>query len=138
MRVVTALCVVIVALLGLVAAAGAATKHSAIGRLSGRTELDVGCPAVTPHGGCRPWHLYPHASFTVTRLNSTGAAANGTTTTIESDADARFRVKLHPGSYLLTPTPAKGTKGGSSFRVRVKAHSTETTTVRFAPTVPVV
>jgi hypothetical protein len=118
--------------LALLAPTAANAKSARTGRLVGSTELSVGCPVVSQNVTCNPWRLYPHASFTLTRLDASGAAVAGTARTIESNSNARFHIKLHPGSYLITPLAGSVTTGGSTVSVRVKTHKTKTTTVRFA------
>ena len=92
--------------------------------------VKTGCPAQTP-GGCNPWQPFPHAQFTLTRLNADGTSQPGTTRTIESNDNAHFAIRLHPGSYLLQPDAGTDTKGGSPLRLSIKALTATTVTVRY-------
>lgn len=103
------------------AGAGAARRQAATARLTGVTKVDIGCPATTPGGNCNPWRLLPHARFTLARLTASGAVRAGTTRTVESNAEARFGIRLRPGSYLLTPAAGTNTKGGTPVRLHVTA-----------------
>ena len=131
MRVSVAICSAALALLATTASANASARHTLTGRLTGTTKIDAGCPAVTPGGNCNPWQLFPHAQFTVTRLTAGGATLAGTTRTVKSDAGARFRVVLRPGSYLVKPSPGTRTKGGSPLAVHVTTRAATKLTVRF-------
>jgi hypothetical protein len=73
----------------------------------------------------------PHATFTITRLNSAGAQIRSTRRVVTSDANAAFRVVLRAGSYLVKPTPGANTKAGSPHRVRISAGTRTRTIVRY-------
>jgi hypothetical protein len=131
MRIASIICSLTLLLLAVTASANASTRHTLAGRLSGTTKVNVGCPVVTSTGNCDPWRLLPDAQFTITRLNAAGAPVRGKTRTVTSDANSHFSVRLRAGAYLLKPTAGPTTKGGALIHLRVKAHRTTATTVRY-------
>jgi hypothetical protein len=129
MRVAVLICSAVVAVLASTVIATASAERASMGRLSGSTKIYEGCPV--DGGSCQPWHLYPHAQFTIARLTAKGAAVPGSGRIVESNADGRFRVSLVAGSYLVKPKADSTARGGDSLRVRVEADATRRLTVRY-------
>ena len=105
-----------------------------MGRLTGTTKIETDCPV--PSRLCKAWKPYPHARFTVTRLNAAGRFAAGSKRTVRSDARARFHVSLRAGFYLVKPARGTSMSGGNSRSVHVHPGATRTITVRFAVRLP--
>ena len=131
MRKAVVICSATLVWLAVLAPANAAAKHVATGTLAGRTLIGTSCPIAPASGTCDSWKPLPHATFTVTRLNSAGGEIAGTTHTVRSDSRAAFRVVLRVGFYLVKPTPGATTRGGTPRRVHIAAGATTKTTVRF-------
>jgi hypothetical protein len=131
MRLAVAIFASILVSLTVVAPTTAAAKHVATGTLAGRTKIRSSCPVSPPSSSCDSWQPLPHATFTVTRLNSAGAEIAGTTRTVRSNSRAAFRVVLRVGSYIVKPSPRGNTRGGTPHRVHIAARATTKTTVRF-------
>ena len=114
-----------------IAPATATTKH-ATGTLVGLTKINRGCPGpVSPPNECNPWRPLPHATFTITRLNSTGAQIRRTRRVVTSDSNAAFRVVLRTGSYLVKPIPGAKNEAGSPHRVHISVGTRTRTIVRY-------
>jgi hypothetical protein len=130
MRVSAVICSVTLALVAATGFADAATRRAQMGNLAGTTKIAAACPV--PSRLCKSWQPYPHAQFTVTRLNAAGKRLARTTRTVRSDADARFHISLRAGRYVVMPARGVIAKSGGHQRVRVQAGGTRTITVRFA------
>jgi hypothetical protein len=131
MRIAVVICSATLVSLAVVAPASAAAKHVATGTLAGRTQIGTSCPIPPASSSCDSWQPLPHATFTVTRLNSAGGEIAGTTRTVRSNSRATFRVVLRVGSYLVKPIPGATTRAGTPHRVHIAAGATTKTTVRF-------
>jgi len=131
MRLAVVICSATLVSLVVLAPATAAARHAATGTLAGRTQIGTSCPVPPASGTCDSWQPLPHATFTVTRLNSAGREIAGTTRTVKSNSRAAFRVVLRVGSYLVKPIPGAATRGGTPHRVHIAAGATTKTTVRF-------
>lgn len=127
-----------IALAAVVAAAGLATGASGAavgttGILSGTTQISFGCPGPVSLTGpaCNPWHDFPSARFSISRRSTTGTPVPGTAVVVTSNAQAKFRVRLGVGTYLVTPLPQHNTHGGPRLTLRVRAGAVTTALVRF-------
>jgi len=134
MRVV--ICSAVLALLAAVTPAALAASGAHTGTLTGTTKINTGCPVADEGVSCNPWKPLPHARFTITRLNAQGGAIAGTTRALESDADADFSLRLHAGSYLVTPAGSNESRGGGSIRIHLGTGSSATISLHFVATHP--
>jgi hypothetical protein len=119
-----------VAVAGLVCGASQSSVR-ATGVLRGTTQISFGCPGPTTEPPCNPWRPFPLARFTVARRSVTGDPLPGTTVLVRSDATAHFRLRLHVGSYLITPLRQANARGGALLTVRIRAGTATTALVRF-------
>ena len=97
-----------------------------MGQLAGITKVETACPV--PSRLCKAWKPFPHARFTLTRLNAAGVPVRNTKRILRSDAAARFHLWLSAGYYLVRPTRGEIAK---SRRVHVRRGGARTITLLF-------
>lgn len=137
-----ATCAAVVAAAALAAAGTLAARPAAAaarardGRLAGRTEISLGCPAVRPGSTCRSTRPYPGARFSVSRMAPDGAPRPGGRI-VASNPQAVFSTALPAGAYVIAPLASKGT-AGARIDVRVRAGLTTRVVVRFRSLHPIV
>jgi hypothetical protein len=119
----------LLALLGCTFALAVAPATAAVakGTLAGEAQLSHGCPGpvAANEPTCNPWHPYAGSHIRVARIGSSWA------TTVVSDAQGRFVLRLAPGSYSVTGVAQARTRPTGTQQVRIRAGLVTRVVVRF-------